>query len=42
VTLDLPATGPVYVTVMAYDAYGETVGRVVYPMTEELRVPEAE
>jgi hypothetical protein len=42
VTLDLPATGPVYVTVMAYDAYGETIGRVVYPMTEELRVPEAE
>jgi hypothetical protein len=30
---------PVYVTVMPYDAYGESVGRTIYPMTEELLIP---
>ena len=39
ITLLLPRAGPVYVTLMAYDAYGESVGRVLYPMTEELRIP---
>lgn len=34
----LPADGPAYVTVMPYDAYGESVGRRLYPVTEELRV----
>jgi hypothetical protein len=27
------------VTVMAYDEYGESIGRALYPMTEEVRVP---
>ena len=39
VSLWLPPQVPVYVTVMPYDAYGEAVGRTLYPMTEELLVP---
>lgn len=38
VTVQLPTAGPAYVTVMPYDAYGESVGRRLYPVTEELRV----
>jgi hypothetical protein len=40
VTLALPPAGPVYVTVMAYDAYGKSIGRALYPMAEELCVPQ--
>lgn len=36
--LELPADGPVFVTVMAYDAHGRAAGRRVFPMSEELRV----
>ena len=39
VSLWLPPQVPIYVTVMPYDAYGESVGRVLYPMTEELLIP---
>lgn len=39
VSLWLPPQVPVYVTVMPYDAYGESVGRTLYPMTEELLIP---
>ena len=36
---DLPAGGgPVYVTVMPYDAHGRAAGRRVFPMSEELRL----
>lgn len=36
--LELPADGPVYLTVMAFDAHGRSAGRRVFPMSEELRV----
>jgi hypothetical protein len=36
--IELPATGPVYLTVMAYDAHGRAAGRRVFPMSEELRL----
>jgi hypothetical protein len=39
VVIRLPGDGPVYVTVMPYDAYGEAIGRRLYPMTEELLIP---
>ena len=38
VSLELP-TGPVYVTVMPFDRYGDAIGRRLYPMSEELLIP---
>lgn len=37
--VELPTHGgPVYVTVMAYDAHGRAAGRTVFPMSEELKL----
>ncbi len=35
-SIDAPPTRPAYVTVMAFDRHGESVGRELYPMSPEL------
>lgn len=34
----MPSARPLYVTVMAFDAHGEAVGRTLYPMSNELEI----
>ena len=36
ITLELRQPGDYYVTVMPFDAHGEQVGKVLYPMSEEI------
>lgn len=39
ITIRIPPRAPAFVTVMGYDAYGQSVGRQLYPVSEELRLP---
>lgn len=39
VTIDLPRGVPAYFSVMAFDAYGKSIARRLYPLSEELLIP---
>ena len=41
-TISLPSARPLFVTVMAYDKHGESVGRKLYPMFPEILVRETQ
>ena len=38
VSIPIKEPGAYYITVMPYDARGESVGRVLYPVSEEIKV----
>jgi len=39
VTVELPRGMPAYFSVMGFDAYGDSVGRRLYPLSEEILIP---
>jgi hypothetical protein len=39
VTFDVPHQSPAFISVMAFDEYGRSIGRHLYPLSEELCLP---